>query len=409
MRKAFFYGAMLLIFGSLFAEAKSKHERPWVGTWSCAPQKVETQNLPPSPGLQGNLLRQVVRVTIGGDELSLRFSNEFGDSPLVFESVHIALRQSEGTIAPESNRAILFDGKPSVRIPVGAFLYSDPIQFSVQPLSNLVITIKAGEVPKDITGHPGSRATSYLATGDDSSATSLSNPVTTDHWYLLDGGEVRGKYAEAAVVTLGDSITDGRGSLTNGNTRWPDYLARRLADEKKFENIAVLNQGIGGNRILRDGLGPSGLSRFDRDVLGQAGVRWVIVYEGVNDIGGTRTETNTDQQNIVVDGLIQAFQQFVTRAHTHNVLAYCATITPFGRSFYFTSSTEASRQAVNHWIRTSGQCDAVLDFDEAARNPVKTEELDAAFDSGDHLHLSSNGYLKLASSIDLKLFSQQLK
>ena len=182
-----------------------------------------------------------------------------------------------------------------------------------------------------------------------------------------------------------------------------------MADKKKLGNIAVLNQGIGGNRILRDGLGPSGLSRFDRDVLGHPGVRWVIVYEGVNDIGGTRTETNTDQQNIVVDGLIQAFQQFVTRAHTHNVLAYCATITPFGRSFYFTSSTEASRQAVNHWIRTSGQCDAVLDFDEAARNPVKTEELDAAFDSGDHLHLSSNGYLKLASSIDLKLFSQQLK
>jgi lysophospholipase L1-like esterase len=367
---------------------------------------VEVQNLPPSPGLQGNLLRQVVHVTVGGDELRLRFSNEFGDSPLALESVHVALRQSEGAIVPESDRTILFDGKPSVKIPASAFMYSDPIQFAVQPFSDLVVTIKAGEVPKDITGHPGSRATSYVATGDDSSAASLSNPVTTDHWYLLDGVEVRGKNAEAAVVTLGDSITDGRGSITNGNTRWPDYVARRLAEKKKSENIAVLNQGIGGNRILRDGLGPSALSRFDRDVLGQAGVRWVIVFEGVNDIGGTRTETNPNEQDIVVDGLIQAFEQFVLRAHTHNVLAYCATITPFGGSFYFTSSTEASRQAVNRWIRTSSQCDAVLDFDEAARNPAKIEELDAAFDSGDHLHLSSNGYLKLASIIDLKLFKQ---
>jgi lysophospholipase L1-like esterase len=406
MRKAFFCGAMLLVFGSLFAEAKSKHKRPWVGTWSCAPQKVEIQNLPPSPGLQGNLLRQVVRVTIGGDELRLRFSNEFGDSPLPLESVHIALHQSEGTILPESDRAILFDGKPSVKIPVGAFIYSDPIQFSVRPLSDLVVTIKADEVPKNITGHPGSRATSYLAIGNDSSATSLSNPITTDHWYLLDGVEVRSKNAEVTVVALGDSITDGRGSLTNGNTRWPDYLAQRLAENKKLENIGVLNQGIGGNRVLRDGLGPSALSRFDRDVLGQAGVRWVIVFEGVNDVGGTRTQISQNQENTVVDDLISAYQQFVLRAHTHNVLAYCATITPFGRSFYFTSSTEVSRQAINHWIRTSGQCDAVLDFDQAARNPVKIDELDAAFDSGDHLHLNSNGYLKLASTIDLKLFKQ---
>ena len=199
----------------------------------------------------------------------------------MLESVHLALRQFEETILPESDHPVLFNGKPSVTIPGGTFVYSDPLQFTVQPLSDLVVTIKASEVPKDITGHPGSRETSYLATSDDVSAASLSNPVTTDHWYLLDGVEVRGKHATAAVVTLGDSITDGRGSITNGNTRWPDYLARRLAENKQDAKIGVLNQGIGGNRFLRDGLGPSALSRFDRDVLGQAGVRWMIVFEGV--------------------------------------------------------------------------------------------------------------------------------
>jgi hypothetical protein len=274
--------ALLLVLGSLSAGAKSKHERPWVGAWSCAPQKVEPQNLPPSPGLKGDLLRQVVRVTIGGDELRLRFSNEFGDSPLTLDSVHIALRQVEGTILPESDRAILFNGNPSVKISGGTFIYSDALQFKVQPLSDLVVTIKAAEVPNDITGHPGSRETSYLAMESDVSAESPSDPVTTDHWYLLDGIEVRGKHATAAVVALGDSITDGRGSVTNGNTRWPDYLARRFSTDKKLAKIGVLNQGIGGNRILRDGIGPSALSRFDRDVLGQAGVRWVIVFEGVN-------------------------------------------------------------------------------------------------------------------------------
>ena len=407
VRKWYGVSAALLALGSLSAEAKWKHENPWVGAWSCSPQKVETQNLPPAPGLQGNVLRQVVRITVSGDELRLRFSNEFGDSPLTLDSVHLALRKSEGTILPESDRSIQFNGKPSVRIPGGTFIYSDPLRLTVQPLSDLAVTFKASEVPKDITGHPGSRATSYIAMSDNASAESLTNPVMTDHWYLLDGVEVRGKHATTAVVTLGDSITDGRGSLPNGNTRWPDYLARRLAENKRFAKIGVLNQGIGGNRILRDGIGPSALSRFDRDVLGQAGVRWVIVFEGVNDIGGTRSETNPSQQTTVVDDLIQAYQQFIVRAHAHNLLAYCATITPFGRSLYFTSSTEASRQMINQWIRTSNQCDGVLDFDAAARSPAKADELDAAFDNGDHLHLNSDGYRRLAASIDLKLFRQQ--
>jgi lysophospholipase L1-like esterase len=405
-KACYLFPAVLFVLGTFPIEARSKQEKPWVGAWSCSPQKVEIQNLPPSPGLLGNILRQVVHLTVNGDELRLRISNEFGDSPLTLESIHIALHQTEDIILPESDRPILFNGKLSVTIPSGAFLYSDPLQFTVQALSDLAVTIKATEVPKDITGHPGSRETSYLAVDGDVSAVSLSNPVKTDHWYLLDGVEVRGTRARSAVVTLGDSITDGRGSTTNGNTRWPDYLARRFVANKKLAQIGVLNQGIGGNRILRDGLGPNALSRFDRDAFGQAAVRWLIVFEGVNDIGGTRAETDPVVQERIVDELIQAYQQFIVRAHTHSIWAYCATITPFGHSFYFNSSAETSRQRINQWVRTSGQCDAVLDFDEAARNPAKPDELDSAFDSGDHLHLNSDGYRKLASSIDLTLFSR---
>ena len=393
---------MLAILPSSFAEESST----WVGSWACSPQLVEPQNRPPEPGLAGNTLRQVVHLTLGGREIRLRFSNEFGGTPLTLDSVHIALPAGPGAVRPETDRAVTFVGKASVTIPPGALMFSEPIAFPVATLSDLVVTFKASKVPDGITGHPGSRETSYLSVGDEVSATTLTNPLTTDHWYVLNGVDVQAKGEAAAVVTLGDSITDGRGSITNENTRWPDDLARVLAADKKYAGVAVLNEGIGGNRILHDGLGPSALARFDRDVIAQSGVRWVLVFEAVNDIGGIKAAAARGQPSTVADDVIDAYHQFVVRAHTHGLRIYGATITPFGKSQYSSDATEAARQKVNAWIRTSGQFDAVVDFDKATRDPSEPSQLAADVDSGDHLHLNSEGYKRMAASIDLKLFSK---
>ncbi len=385
----------------------AKESSIWVGSWACSPQLVEPQNRPPVPGLAGNTLRQVVHVTLGGSEIRLRFSNEFGGTPLTLDSVHIALAAGPGAIRPGTDRALTFSGKAGVSIPGGAMMFSDPIAFSVATLSDLVVTFKADSVPEGITGHPGSRETSYLAAGDEVSSATLVNPVTADHWYVLDGVDVAAKSNAGVVVTLGDSITDGRGSITNENTRWPDDVARALAADKRTATVGVLNQGIGGNRILRDGLGSNALARFDRDVIAQSGVRWVVVFEGVNDIGGTKAASDKGEMPDVADEIIEAYQQFIVRAHTHGLRIYGATITPFGKSFYFSDATEAARQKVNAWIRTSGQFDAVVDFDKATRDAKEPDQLASDLDSGDHLHLNSEGYKRMAAAIDLKLFAKE--
>ena len=396
-------GAILAILPSSLAKESSV----WVGSWACSPQLVEPQNRPPEPGLGGNTLRQVVHLTLGGREIRLRFSNEFGGTPLTLDSVHVALPDGPGAVRPETDRAVMFGGKASVTISGGALMFSDPVAFPVAALSDLVVTLKASTVPDGITGHPGSRETSYLATGDEVSAATFNGAVTTDHWYVLDGVDVMSNGAAAAVVTLGDSITDGRGSITNQNTRWPDDLARALAADKRYSSVAVLNEGIGGNRILRDGLGPNALARFDRDVIAQSSVRWVLVFEAVNDIGGTKAATDRGQTSRVADDVIDAYRQFIIRAHTHGLRIYGATITPFGKSFYFNDATEAARQKVNAWIRSSGQFDAVVDFDKATRDPSEPSQLAADLDSGDHLHLNSEGYKRMAAAIDLKLFAKE--
>jgi lysophospholipase L1-like esterase len=395
---------MLAILPSSFAKESSN----WVGSWACSPQLVEPQNRPPDPGLAGNTLRQVVHLTVGGGGVRLRFSNEFGGTPLTLDSVHVALPgATAGSIRTETDHGVTFSGKPGATIPAGVLMFSDPIAMPVAALSDLVVTVRASVVPAGITGHPGSRETSYLSTGDEVSAATLTSPVTTDHWYLLDGLDVQARSGMADVVTLGDSITDGRGSITNENTRWPDDLARNLAADKRYANVGVLNHGIGGNNILHDGLGPSALSRFDRDVIGQSGVRWVLVFEGVNDIGGSRAATARGQTGDVGDRIIAAYQQFILRAHTHGLRIYGATVTPFGKSQYSSDATEAARQKVNAWIRTSGQFDAVIDFDKATRDASEPSQLAADVDSGDHLHLNSEGYKRMAAAIDLKLFSKE--
>jgi lysophospholipase L1-like esterase len=364
-----------------------------------AQQLTEPGNLPRAPGFTDTTLRQVVRVTLGGRKIRVRFSNQFGTAPLTLTAARVAksVAGAGGAIQPKTDYALLFAGKPSVTIAPGTEAASDPISFDVAPLSDLAVTLHTRMTSPNITGHPGSRCTSYLLPGSVVSAPDAASAVKVEHWYFLSGVEVEAKPGAAAVVTLGDSITDGRGSPTNGNGRWPDYLARRLRANRATDRVAVLNAGIGGNAVLQGGLGPTALVRLDRDVLEQPGARWLIVFEGINDLGG-RSASGPD--------LIAAYKQIIARAKSRGLRVYGATILPCGQSFYFTLQLEAARQEINRWIRTSGEYDAVIDFDAALRDPRNPSQLSAAAQSPDHLHPSGLGYKVLADAIDLTLFTR---
>jgi lysophospholipase L1-like esterase len=285
-------------------------------------------------------------------------------------------------------------------------MVSDPLSFDLPALSDLAVTIHLNDAPAAITTHPGSRTTSYLQSGDAVSAADLPKAGTVDHWYFLNGVDVSGGASAGSIVTLGDSITDGAKSTTNKNGRWPDTLARRLQQNKSTAQIAVLNQGIGGNRLLHDGLGPNALARFDRDVLAQSGVRWLIVLEGVNDLGTRANARTRGEQAATLEDMIGAYEQIILRAHAHSIRVYGATILPYEGAFYFTPEAEADRQAINKWIRTSGKFDGVIDWDAATRDPQHPTHLSAAADSGDHLHPADAGYQIMGDAIDLKLFAK---
>jgi len=371
----------------------------WVGTWGCGPQLTEPSNLPPAP-LANSTLRQFVHVTIGGNHLRVRLSNAYGTNSVAINSAHVALASGAGsggtgTIDPAAEKTLTFRGAPAVVIPAGEVVWSDPFDYHLPALTNLAISIYFGNISATtINGHPGSRTTSFIIASNVVSSASMAGAATTQHWYIITGVDALVDTASHAVVTLGDSITDGRGSDTDGNDRWPDDFAARLLANPATTNVAVINMGIGGGGIYA-GLGPSANARFDRDVLNQSGARWVIVFEGVNDIGGGTTAAS----------LITAYQQYVAKAHAQNIRVYGATITPFGGNGYFTPAHETERQAANAWIRTNALYDAVIDFDAVVRDPVTLTNLYAPYDSGDHLHLTPAGYEAMAGSINLNLFS----
>jgi lysophospholipase L1-like esterase len=251
-----------------------------------------------------------------------------------------------------------------------------------------------------MNGHPGSRTTSFIVPDNVISASSLPKASKTAHWYIVTGIDVQADASNKAIVVLGDSITDGRGSTTDGNDRWADSCARRLNANASTAGLAVVNMGIGGNGIF-GGLGPAAVKRFDRDVLSQSGVRWLIVFEGVNDIGGARGTGSTT----LVTNLISAYTTFANKAHARNIRAYGATITPFGGNGYYSVAHEAARQSVNAWIRTNTVYDAMIDFDAVVRDPAKPTNLLPTYDTGDHLHLNPTGYKAMADAIDLNLFT----
>jgi lysophospholipase L1-like esterase len=381
----------------------------WVGSWAASQQVPETANLLDTEMLRDATLRQVIHLSAGGSQLRVRVSNAFGTQPLHLTAVHVArpVSASSSAIDAASDKAVTFDGAADVTVPAGAEYLSDALAMPVAPLSDLAISIHYDEPPVGETGHPGSRATSYVVHGDAVSAASLPDAKTVDHWYQISGVDVVAEKKVAAVVTLGDSITDGHGATTNGNDRWPDVLAARMQADKSTRGTGLLNEGIGGNHLLLDGLGPNALARFDRDVLAQTAVRVVIVLEGVNDLGTlTRDhEVSADAHKTLVARIEGAYAQIVARAHAHGVRVIGATITPYGGSKYYHPGAEgeADRQAVNAWIRGAGHFDSVVDFDQAMKDPAHPNTILPAYDSGDGLHPSPAGYRVMGDAVSLKL------
>ena len=383
----------------------------WVASWGSSQQIPEPQNALPPDDLRDATVRQIFHLSIGGPALRVHLSNAFGSEALHFNSVHVArpLSPSSSAIDAASDRPLTFAGNTDATVPPGAELVSDPLEFAVKPLSDLALTFYLQSPPATQTGHPGSRATSYFVHGDFVGAANFTDPKHADHWYQISGIDVQASPEAAAVVVLGDSITDGHGATTNGNDRWTDVLARRLQAMPQTREFGVSNQGIGGNHLLTDGLGPNALARFDRDVLAPAGVRWVIVFEGVNDLGGLARDAEVPpaEHAAMVKRVIAAYQQIVARAHAHGLRVFGATITPYTGSTYYHPGalSEADRQAVNQWIRAAGHFDAVVDFDMVVRDPQHPDRLLPDYDCGDHLHPSPAGYEAMGNAISLGLFT----
>jgi lysophospholipase L1-like esterase len=384
----------------------------WIVSWATSQQLPEPHNALPSDDLRDATVRQIFHLSAGGTALRVHVSNAFGTEVLHFSSVHIArpLRPASPAVDPATDKALSFSGSQDVTIPPGAEYICDPIAYPVRALSDLAVTFYLEVPPATQTGHPGSRATSYLVHGNIVSAADLPDAKNVDHWYQISAIDVLSEKRAASIVALGDSITDGHGATTNGNDRWTDILADRLQNSRHTRLTGVSNQGIGGNHLLTDGLGPNALARFDRDVLAQAGVHWLIVFEGVNDLGGLVRTGEVSQAEHTTRALqvIAAYEQILARAHAHGILVIGATITPYTGSDYYHPGplSEADRQVVNEWIRASGHFDAVIDFDAVVRDPQNPDHLLPIYDCGDHLHPSPAGYKAMGESVPLKLFAR---
>ncbi|KAL4789129.1 SGNH hydrolase-type esterase domain-containing protein [Aspergillus venezuelensis] len=390
---------------------KPDHDKHWIATWTAMPQEVESSNLPPQPfggadaeyQFQNATLRQTVRVSVGGDCFRIQLSNLFGKTDLFITAASIALPINEdagiGEVDISTIQHLTFDGRASTIITPNATRYTDPIYFPLKPLSNFAITLYTmnGQTGVNITGHPGSRTTSWMEAGNKVDSHSVAAGNTT-HWYFISAVEMLAPKGTVGLVILGDSITDGRGSDDNQNNRWPDALAERL-QRSDLTGIAVNNEAAGGNAVLEGGLGPPLLERYHRDALGQNGVNYVMIFEGVNDIGVSSPDNATQAK--LFNDLIKAYTRIIADCKDAGLVTIGATITPFGGSQYADPMREITRLRVNDWILKHGPFDHTVDYSSfiGVGDTLRPE-----FDSGDHLHPNVAAYREMAERIDLGIF-----
>ena len=375
-----------------------------------AGQAAANQPPPPPPDLSNQTVRMIVHTSIGGRRARLQLSNAFGSSPLQIGAAHLALRElrdKESAIVPASDRPLTFSGKSSFTIPLGAEIVSDPVDLDIPALGDLVISVYLpGEVTLPTSHLIGLHTTYISKAGDLTDAPSIANATKTQSWTWISSVDVLAPAGSGLIVALGDSITDGYTSTLDADNSWPSQLARRLLTNKATAGVAIVNQGISANRVLSDGAGVSALARFDRDVLAQPGVRWLILLEGINDIGFGAA---FGAEAVTADDLIGAYKQIIERAHMHGIKVIGATLTPFRGAAYYSDEGEAIRVALNQFIRAGNAFDTVIDFDAAARDPQNPKQILAAYNISDHLHPNDAGYKAMADAVDLSIFTSAQK
>ncbi|HXW62269.1 MAG TPA: SGNH/GDSL hydrolase family protein [Candidatus Acidoferrales bacterium] len=377
---------------------------------SASAQPSPPPSFPPPPTINNQTVRMIVRTSIGGHRLRVQLSNAFGTSALLVGGAHVALRDNQSAIVPGSDRPLSFSGKPSFTIPPGAELLTDPVGLEVPKLGDLVISLYIPGEAGTPTVHLTALHTTYLSQpGDWTGATTINDPKTVQLWYWISAVDVEAPAKAGLLVAFGDSITDGATSTPDMDRSWPSQLAERLAGNKATADVAVINEGISGNRLLNDGAGVSALARFDRDVISQPGVKWLIVLEGINDIGFGSRPGAQPPETVTADDLIAAHKQIIERAHLHGIRVIGATLTPYLGAVYATEHGESIREAVNQWIRTSRAYDAVIDFDAAIEDPANPKQIRPAYNIRDHLHPNDEGYSAMAAAVDLSIFSAKAK
>jgi lysophospholipase L1-like esterase len=427
VRRTLLLGSLLLALCASSAQGAGAQQH-WVATWAASaqaarivfpgmPQPSAASNssnqgnrpplFPPPPSFDSQTVRMIVRSSIGGSRVRVQLSNAFGPAALHVGAAHVALQEKDSAIVASSDRVLTFSGQPSVVIPAGAEVLSDPVDLSVPPLTYLAVSVYVFGKAEDPTDHLTGLHTTYISgTGDFAGAQSIAGATTRESWYWLSAVDVLAPARTGVIVAFGDSITDGATSTPDTDRSWPGELAERLETDKATAGKwSVVNEGISGNRLLNDGMGVAALSRLDRDVFSLTGVKWMIVMLGINDIGFASLPGVPTSQVVTAQDLIAAQKQIIERAHLRGIRVIGATLTPYEGATYFSEKGEVAREAVNNWIRTGHAYDAVIDFDKVVRDPANPKQIRSSFNISDHLHPNDEGYKAMADAVDLSMFS----